>query len=136
MTRFVCLAETEAEGDVLGDAQVRVERIVLEHHRDVPLLRCDVVHDAAADRERARGDVLEAGDHSQRGRLAASRRTDQHEELTVVDAERQVEDGLDAIGVDLVDLVERDVSHESHNPPDRGTAGPSRAAATSQRVVP
>src|SRR5690242_20856483 len=30
-----------------------------------------------------------AGDHAERGRLAAARGTDEHEELAVVDAERQ-----------------------------------------------
>ena len=77
---------------------------------------------------RAVGDVLEPGDHAQRGRLAAARRADEHEELAVVDVERQVEDGLDAVVVDLVDFVERDVSHVAHPILQMWNAGPSAGA--------
>ena len=76
--------------------------------------------------------LLEPSDHAQRGRLAAPGRPDEHEELAVVDVERQVEDGLDAVVVDLVDFVERDVSHGSPNPPDveRGAVGGEDAVAS------
>jgi hypothetical protein len=57
---------------VVADRHVRVERVALEHHRDVPILRRDVVDDAIADAERAARDLLEAGDHAQSGRLATS----------------------------------------------------------------
>ncbi len=39
-------------------------------------------------------------------------RSDEDHELAVVDVEGQAEDGLDAVVVDLVDVIERDVSHE------------------------
>ena len=81
------LAQAQAEGDVVVDRQVRVERVALEHHRDVPVARCQLVDDALADPELALGDVLEAGDHAQRGRLAASRGADEHHELAVRDLE-------------------------------------------------
>jgi hypothetical protein len=99
------------EGDVLADAEVGVERVVLEDHRDVALLRRQVVDDAAADRHRAVGDVLEPRDHAERRRLPAAGGADEHEELAVVDVEREAEDGLHAVVVDLVDLVEGDVGH-------------------------
>ena len=40
-------AQLQAEGHVVVDAHVRVERVVLEDHRDVAVLRRDVVDDAA-----------------------------------------------------------------------------------------
>ena len=61
----------------------------------------------------AAADRLEPGDHPQRGRLATSRRTDEHEELAVVDVERQTGDGLEAVVVDLVDIVECDRCHRT-----------------------
>jgi hypothetical protein len=64
---------------------VRVERVVLEHHRDVALLGRNAVDDAVADADLAPADLLEAGDHPQQRRLAAARRTDEHAELAVRD---------------------------------------------------
>ena len=66
---------------------VRIERVVLEHHRDVAVARRHVVDDVAADPDLAAGDLLQPGDHAQRGGLAAAGRADQHDELLVGDLE-------------------------------------------------
>jgi hypothetical protein len=66
---------------------VRVERVVLEHHRDVPVLRRHVVDQLIADVDLARSGFLETGDHPQSRGLAAARGADQHDELAVVDVE-------------------------------------------------
>ena len=47
------LAQLQAEREVLADRHVRVERVALEDHRDVAILRRDVVDDAVADPEGA-----------------------------------------------------------------------------------
>jgi hypothetical protein len=44
-------ADLEAVRHVLEHAHVRVQRVVLEHHRDVAVLRFEPVHDAFADRD-------------------------------------------------------------------------------------
>ena len=62
---------------------MRIERIVLEHHRDVAILRVEVVHHPLADLDPPAGDFLETGDHPQQRRFPASRRTDQNDELPV-----------------------------------------------------
>ena len=90
---------------------MRVQRVVLEHHRDVAILGRLVVDDLAADPQLAVGDVLEPGDHPQRRRLPAARRADEDHELAVGDVEVQLLDGLEAVGVALGDLVENDVGH-------------------------
>jgi hypothetical protein len=51
---------------------VRVERVVLEDHRDVAVFRREVVHDLVADFDRSVAYLLEARDHPQRRRLAAA----------------------------------------------------------------
>ena len=44
----------EREADVVAHRHVRVERVVLEDHRDVAILRLEVVDDPAADADLAR----------------------------------------------------------------------------------
>jgi hypothetical protein len=90
---------------------VRVERVVLEDHRDVPLLGRPVRHVDALDEDRAVGDVFEAGDHPQQRRLAAAGRADEDGELALADLEADGVYSLDAVRVDLRDLVELDPAH-------------------------
>ena len=53
----------EAEGEVLVDRHVRVERVGLEHHGDAALRRRHLVHPLAVEHQRAAGDLLQPGDH-------------------------------------------------------------------------
>ena len=99
--RLLLLPETQAEGDVVVDGQVRVERVALEHHRDVPVARRDLVHDPVADPDLAFGDLLEARHHPERGRLSAAGRADENHELAVLCIQREVGDGPRPIREDL-----------------------------------
>jgi len=56
---------------VVEDAHVRVERVVLEDHRHVPLARVERVDDLVADADLPFADFLESGGHPQRRGLAA-----------------------------------------------------------------
>jgi hypothetical protein len=85
--RFPDAADLQAEADVFGDRQMRVERVALKHHRDVAIARRELVGDGAADQDLAFADVLEARDHPQRRRFSASRRADENDELAVVDGQ-------------------------------------------------
>ncbi len=118
------LLDAQAEGDVLVDGEVRIERVALEHHGDVAVARGHVVDDAVADHDAALADVLETREHAQRGRLPAARRADEHHELAVLDVEAHAVDGARAIRVDLRNAVER---HTGHRTPRFGP-GPARAA--------
>ena len=89
--RFVPLLQPERE--VLVDRHVRVERVVLEHHRDVAVFRREAGHDPLTDRDRARRRLIETGDHPQSRRLPASGGSDQDQELAVLGGDRQVVDG-------------------------------------------
>jgi hypothetical protein len=79
--------EPQPERHVLVHRHVRVERVVLEHHGHVAVLRRHVVDHLAVDRDLAGADLLEPGDHPQRRRLAAAGRADQHHEFLVGDVE-------------------------------------------------
>jgi hypothetical protein len=105
------LVEFEAEAQIVRHRQMRVERVVLEDHRDVAILRRDAVDDAFADPDMALGDRLEPGHHAERRGLTAAGRPDQHHELAVRDLEAEIGNGEGAVVVDLRDLIERDAGH-------------------------
>ena len=77
--------ELQREAHVVGDRHVRIERVVLEHHRDVALFRRHVVDDALADQDVALRNLLEPGDHPEQRRFSAARRPDEDDELAVGD---------------------------------------------------
>ena len=102
----------------------------LEDDGDIAVLGLDVVHELVVDVELAAGDVLQAGDHTQRGRLAAAGGTNEHDELAVGDLEVEVLDGDDALvgdlevmlvalllarparWIDLLDVAQRNAGHD------------------------
>ena len=100
----------QPERHVVVDCHVRVERVILEDHRDVAVLGLQIVDDTAVDCDRTGGDVLESGDHSQQGRLPAARRTNEHEEFLVKDLEAQRMQDLDG-AERLGDFSERNGRH-------------------------
>jgi hypothetical protein len=59
------LGQLQAEGHVVVQVHVRVQRVRLEHHGDAALGRRHVVDQFAADVQLAGGDVLQAGDRAQ-----------------------------------------------------------------------
>jgi len=89
---------------------MRVERVVLEHHGDVPVFRRHVIHQLVADVDFPRGGFLKSGDHAQRRALAAAGRADQDNELAVGDVEI---DALYRRGAvkSLDNIAERDLRH-------------------------
>src|SRR5207302_10068095 len=87
------LLEPQRKHDVLEHRHARVERVRLEDDADVAIARLDVVDARAVERDIARGWVVDAGEHQQRGRLAATRRAEHRDERAVLD--RQV-DALDS----------------------------------------
>ena len=100
------LAELETECHVVVDGHMRIERVVLEDHRDVSVLRDDVVDELAVDIKFARRNFFETGDHTERRGLTAARGTDEDDEFLIPDVEAEVEHCLVAAGIDLVDAFE------------------------------
>ena len=90
-------AHTQRERDVLRDVHVRPQRIGLEHHADVPLLRRQRPTGAAdhgvAELHDAAVGHLEARHQPQQRGLAAAGRPEQREELAVGDVEAHALDG-------------------------------------------
>jgi hypothetical protein len=66
---------------------VRVQRIALKDEGDVSIAGRGVRHVFVADADHACVDLFEAGHGAKQGRLAATRRADDHAEDAVVDRE-------------------------------------------------
>ena len=64
--------QAQRKRHVLGDVHMRVERIILEHHRQVTVLRFQMADRLFVDIDFALGDGLQTGDHPQDRRLAAA----------------------------------------------------------------
>jgi hypothetical protein len=109
-------AQPEPEAHGVEDAHVRVERVFLEHHGDVAAARRDVVDHLAADRDLARCNLLEPGDHPQCRRFAAARRADEHDELLVLGLEVDPLHGLDPALVLLHQPSQRHLRHRAPYP--------------------
>jgi len=89
---------------------VRVERVGLEDHGDVAILRRDVVDHSFADPDGAVADLFQAGEHPQGGGLAGPRRPDEDHELLVLDLRAHIGDD-DVAGVSLVYVLVSDACH-------------------------
>src|SRR6516165_5268538 len=95
--RFRQSLQLEAEGDVLEDGLVGPERVALEYHRHVSLLRrhhpprrSDLL---AVELDRTAIGLNEPGDHSQQSRLAAAAGSKENQKLSIQDIDRHVRDG-------------------------------------------
>jgi len=81
------LAHLQAEAEVLADVHVREERVVLEHHADVPPLGGQHGDVGAVEGDGATGRELEPGDAAQGRGLAAAGGAEQRDELALGDVE-------------------------------------------------
>src|SRR6218665_1712869 len=84
------LAHPQREFDVPGDRHVRVQRIGLEHHRDVAVRRAQMGDVALVQFQAAAARLFQTGNDVHQGALAAARRADQHQEFTVLQSDRDV----------------------------------------------
>ena len=101
------LSQFETERHVVVHGHMGIQSVVLENHRDVPVLGNDVVDEFAVDVQFARRNFFKAGDHTQRRGFPAARRTDEHDEFLVPDVEGEVENSLHARGIHFVDAFQQ-----------------------------
>ena len=79
------LGEHQAERHVLAHLHMRIQRVILEHHRDVTLFGLHLIHDGATDPDLARADFFEPGDHPQKRTFTAARWTNQYRKFAIGD---------------------------------------------------
>src|SRR5690606_34166443 len=84
------LAFPQREGHVLGDGEVGEERVVLEHHAEVALVRRRPGDVAPVHADAAGGRLGETDDHVEGGGLARATGSEQRDELPWLDGEADV----------------------------------------------
>ena len=106
------LSELQAERHVIINGHMRVQSIVLEHHRDISVLRRHIVCELVADIKLALADLFKAGDHSQCRGLTAAGRSDENDKLLVFNVQAEIRDGRNAAGVNLIDIFQCYTCHK------------------------
>ena len=142
------LAALGPEGDVVVDRQVREQRVGLEHRVDRALVGPRPGEVGVTDHHPPGRGLLEAGDHPERGRLAAARRAQQREERPSWDLQVDVVDRGE-VAEPLGDALELEVAlrlaksgHVSSPSPSwttgrrTGCPRPRRAPGTAGRCCP
>jgi hypothetical protein len=93
----------QAEGDVLEHRHVAEQRVVLEHEADVPFARAPRQRILAIEGNLAGIGPVEAGDDAQQRGLAGTGRTEQRQQLAIVDLEIDAIEGFEA--TELLDEI-------------------------------
>ena len=91
---LACPVHLQAEGHVVIDRHMRIQRIGLEHHGDAAVGGIGGGHVVTADGDPAACHAFQPGDHPQKGGFAASRRADKHGELAGINLEIDTVDDL------------------------------------------
>jgi hypothetical protein len=86
---------------------VREERVLLKHRVDVATVWRDPADVVSLEQDASGAGLLEPGDHLERRRLSASRRSEHGEELAAGDGEVRMADGRKSAEV-LADAIEPD----------------------------
>ena len=121
-------AHVQREGDVLLDRQVREQRVVLEHHADVALVRRLVGRQLAADPDLACRRLDQPGDdHQQRG-LARARGPEQRQELALGKVEARIGERQHR-AIALADAADRSLVASPADTPAPGAPAEIRSGA-------
>ena len=98
---LVVFPELQAEREIIVHGHVRIQRVILEYHGDVPVFRGDVVDDASVDAHRAGGNLLEPGNHAEHRRFPAAGGAHEDDEFLVPDRHVHIPDGGDLAVIHL-----------------------------------
>ena len=136
-------ADHERKGHVLEDVHVGKQRVILEDHAQIALMRRHPGQGLAGKMDLAAGGALEAGQHQKRRRLARPGRTEKRQELPLAHGEAQVLDHKRFAVEGLLDVVEADELLVVHgitpflgaNAPGRLRSGPANINLIPHRTL-
>ena len=98
------LVQLQTEGHILEYGHVRIQSVVLEYHRDLTVLRSNVVNELVFDEELAFADFLKTCDHTQGRGLTTTGRTYEYDKFLVLDFKVKVGNSGNAAGILLVNV--------------------------------
>ena len=98
------MTQAQTKRKILINGHVRIQRIVLENHRNIPVFRLYMIGEGISDIDLACSNILQPSDHAKRRRFAATGGTDKHDELLVFDFHVEVVDRFDAVGIYLIQM--------------------------------
>ena len=81
-----------------------IQSVVLEYHGDITILRLYIVNQLAVDVQLAGSNVFQTSDHTKGGRLTASRRSYENDELLVCDLQIKILNCHKAVGILLFNV--------------------------------
>ena len=105
--RFGNFSQFQTERHVVVNGHVRIKRVVLEHHRDIPVFRRNVVFQFAVDIQFAVGNFFKTRDHTERCRFTATGRADEYDEFFILNFKVEVRNGGYAGRINLVYVLQR-----------------------------
>ena len=123
-------AKLQTERHVLLDVKMREQRVILEHHCHVAILRLHAADLAIVEKNAAARGLLQPGDESQQGGLAATRRPYEHHQLAIGDLEAHPVHRANG-AKEFAEIVESDACHRitfSAGRPFATAASPSSPA--------
>ena len=99
------------EGYVLEHSHMRIQGIILKDHRNIPVLRRQILYILSTNAQGSAADLLQPRDHAQGCRFSASRRANENEELAIVYRQAKILDCLEFRPVGLANFVQHNNSH-------------------------
>ena len=90
---------------------MRIQRVVLEYHCDIAVLRLDIIDELAVDLQLAAGDVFKTCDHTQCRGLSAAGRSYEDDEFLVLNLKIEILNSFKAVRIYFADVFQRNACH-------------------------
>ena len=105
------LSELQTERHVIINGHMGIKRVVLEYHRDISVLRRNVVNESVADVELALGNIFKTCDHTESSGFTAAGGTYENDKFLVLDFQVEILYGsyvavIDFSYVAVIDFVD------------------------------
>ena len=105
------LTKLQTECHVVIYGHMRIQSVVLEYHRDISVLRLDVIYSLAVDDQVTARDILETCNHSKGGRLTTARWSDEDDEFLILDIEIEILNSDEAVRILLSYILKLNTCH-------------------------